>query len=366
MSHMPPTSAPSRATTYGAVVFRGVNNLRFQQRTATEVGEHEVGIRVAYAGICGSDLSIISGEWPGAWQVGRTMGHEASGVVEAVGSHVTDIEVGTAVTWEPMGPCGVCRQCRDGQVGLCAAPNPHEGAWAESVVIPRSAVHVLPVGLDLRLGALAEPLSCSLEAYEQAGLRLDDTVVIIGAGTLGLMLAALAAKGGARSIVVVTRSEAKSRVARRLGATDTVLSSANPDETRAAVVSVLGGTPDVVFEATGVASSYELALSLPARGGRVVAVGAGHAADQAVVNPHDLYRRTIAVTSSRNQNFKMRRAVGLLDRLPLEHLITDTVALHDFETGLAQARTSGGIKVLLDVCGGASDSLGGPTQRGHG
>lgn len=308
---------------------------------------HEVHVEVAYSGICGSDLSIVGGHWPRSWRPGRVMGHEASGVVVGLGSGVDDLTVGDRVTWEPLGTCGRCDGCREGRPELCGAPVIHEGSWARDAVVPRRAVHRLPDGVDLLTGALAEPLACCLEAYEQAGVRLDDDVVVVGTGALGLMLAALAVLGGARSVVVVARSEEKARLARSVGATATVTGAGGPEATRDEVVALLGRRPDVVFEAAGAPAAVELALALPKRGGRVVLVGAGHPGETVPLEPHAMYVNATTVSCSYSQNGRMARAVRLLERLPLRELVTDVVPLEEFERGLERAATRGAVKVLF-------------------
>lgn len=325
-----------------SVVWRDDGTIDLESTEVPSLDSHDVRVRVAYAGICGSDLKMLHGDWEGAKR-GRVMGHEGSGVVEGVGPSVSDIEIGARVTWEPTAACRECDDCRRGCPGLCTHRLRHGGCWAEWVVLPRSAVFVLPRDVDLQVGALAEPLACALHAYELGHVPTGASVAIVGGGTIGMMLACLASMLGARSVVVVSRQQTKEGVAVALGASALVTT-----DTVAGVRGACDGGPEIVFEAAGTAASTQLALALPMRGGRVVIVGAGDTNAVVQMRPHEIFERALAIVGSYAHGNDMGRAVGLLHKVDLRAIITDVFPLVDVDAALARAAT-GGIKVLLDT-----------------
>lgn len=328
-----------------ALEWRGVADLRLTTVATPVPGPDEVRVTVAFAGICGSDLSMIDGVWQDA-SPGRVLGHEGSGVVDAVGADVQDVKIGSHVAMKVTSACGICRDCRDGVPSLCQYRTRHGGCWSDAIVVPRHSVYDVPRDLDLATAALAEPLSCALEAWERVSSKLGDDVVIVGGGTIGLLLTRLASAGGARRVVLVTRDTSKSALATQFGATTTIQSRAVISDTASDVRSVLGGTPDVVFEAAGVAASTELALALTRRGGTLALVGCGHTSDVVRVRPHDLVERDLRIVSSFGENFAMARALRLLSMLDFAPIITDSFPLAEYKRAIERAKT-GGIKVLF-------------------
>ncbi len=188
-----------------AAVFYGKHDLRVEDRPVPSIGSDEVLIRVAYCGICGSDVHTFEGMQANihARPAGPlAMGHEVSGTVAEVGAEVTTCRPGDRVTCIPWVTCGACPYCRRGLVNHCPKKKLLGGAMAEYVVAPQGAVYHLPDAISLRRAALAEPLSCCVWATDLAGLRSGETAVVIGAGTMGLLLSLLARCGGAAQTIV--------------------------------------------------------------------------------------------------------------------------------------------------------------------
>lgn len=247
-------------------------------------GPGEVLVRVAACGICGSDVHGFTGG-SGRRIPPLIMGHEAAGVVEEVGSAVTDLAVGTRVVLDSTVFCGGCGDCRSGRENLCAhrqvlgvSPGSYRrhGCFAEYVAVPRRMVHPLPDAVDFIAAALLEPLTIALHAVRLAEIGpATGSAVVVGSGTIGLALTASLSALGVPRIAVVDLDEGRLSEARRLGATLTI--TAGPEAGRQAA-EWGRSTPDadgadVVFEAVGSTPAVRTAVEAATRGGTVVLVG---------------------------------------------------------------------------------------------
>jgi threonine dehydrogenase-like Zn-dependent dehydrogenase len=212
--------------------------------TPAPVGDG-VRVRVTHAGICGSDLHLISSDNPFG-PVAVTLGHEIAGVTDD----------GTPVAVEPLAPCGACEPCVRGDYNLCGrGPGMifgvgHDGGMADELRVPERALVPLPRGVAPRDASLVEPLAVVVYALRRSGLRADQRVVVIGGGAIGLCAVAAARARGAE-VALVARHDAQRAAGERLGAT------------RAS------GLYDVVIEAAGTESAVAQAVELAKPGARV-------------------------------------------------------------------------------------------------
>lgn len=205
-----------------AARYYGIHDIRYEQIDKPACGADEALIRVAYAGICGSDLHIYN---KGMFMenIPETMGHEFSGVIEEVGADVTDFQPGDRVIANPMVTCGSCEGCRMGSPNTCEnlgfIGEVRQGAFAEYIAMPQDTLIRVPEGTDLRKLALAEPLAVALHICRMAELNENDEAAVIGAGPIGL-LTILAAKKlyNVRSITAVDLSEVRLELASSIGA----------------------------------------------------------------------------------------------------------------------------------------------------
>ena len=256
-----------------ACTLNGPLQLSVEQYVAAEPGAGEVRLRLGAGGICGSDLHYYQHGRAGAFAIRAPFvpGHEASGVVDAVGAGVTRVKPGQKVAVNPAHPCGVCPACRRGRSNLCeamvflgsAAIFPHlPGLFREHFVVRES--QLTPVDDDVSLGeiACAEPLSVGLHAVRRAGELLGATVLVTGAGTIGCMSVIAARLAGASRVIACDPSERARAMALVVGADEAL-----PDSTP------WRGRVDVALEAAGHPSALAGCLSAVRRGGRIVQVG---------------------------------------------------------------------------------------------
>ncbi len=261
-----------------AAVLHPEGGLEIEDRPVPEPGPDEVLVAPRLVGICGSDLHYYKEGRIGDWQVTEphVLGHEFSAVVEKVGPHTDTVPVGTPVAVEPIVPCGECDACGQGLYNLCASfgftGSPHtDGALQESVVVPARGLHPLPEGMSPQMGALVEPTSIAVHAVRRSGLQPGETVTIIGAGPIGLLILAVCRAHRAGAVHVTDIDPGRLEIAEALGATSTVdVRGMQPDE-------ILKTThrrgADLAFEAVGSPTTLETAIHLVRPGGRVVAVG---------------------------------------------------------------------------------------------
>ena len=202
-----------------SIIYKSAQTVVTEQKGLPELGAGEVLIKVAYAGICGSDMFIYQGTHPRA-QAPLVMGHEFSGVIEA--GHPT-LAKGTPVTVYPLLSCGQCEPCKNGTPHVCNTLKligiDCDGGMAEYVKVPADKVVEIPAGLNLKLGAFIEPVAVGVHAVRRSGYKPGDTAVVYGAGPIGLCVAACLSYFGASRVLVIEANPYRLEIARKLGFT---------------------------------------------------------------------------------------------------------------------------------------------------
>jgi L-iditol 2-dehydrogenase len=238
-----------------------------------EPGPGQLLIEVSAVGVCGSDVHWFTEGRIGELSVSGplVLGHEAAGVVRALGPGTGRIRVGQRVAMEPGVPCRRCRACRSGQYNLCPdvrffATPPVDGAFARYVVHEEDFCFPLPDHLSDDAGALLEPLSVGIWSTWKARIAVGDRVLVTGAGPIGLLVAAVARAAGAVEVVVTDTEVARLPLAKKMGATDVVDARRSGDAVRQ-----MGA--DVLIECSGATEALETGLRALRGGGRAVVVG---------------------------------------------------------------------------------------------
>jgi len=228
-------------------------------------------VKVAYNGICGTDLAILHGKHPRA-SAPLIMGHEISGWVERAGA--TGPAAGTLVTVEPLISCGECRSCKNGLTHVCRRLGLYgidaPGGMAQYVALPPGVLHAVPDGVDPRAATLAEPLAVAVHAVDLSGMEAGDTVAVYGAGPIGILTALVARHSGAAAVVITEPSPWRREVASGLGFTVVAEGS-----TMAATLATLtdGEGADTTFDCAAHPSvAAELSATTRVRG-RIAVVG---------------------------------------------------------------------------------------------
>jgi 2-desacetyl-2-hydroxyethyl bacteriochlorophyllide A dehydrogenase len=230
-------------------------------------------IKVHACGVCGTDFHIFNGEAPASAPV--IIGHEYTGEVIDTGSNVKDIKPGDNIAVNPNIHCGYCEYCREGRIHLCknlkALGVTINGGFAQYSVLPQTQAYKIPAGFPYAYAAMSEPLSCCLHGINQADIQLSDSVVIVGAGAIGILILQLALLKGARKVIVIEPQQSKRAIAMGLGA-DSVIDPAGEHFTEQ-LNDILPGGADVVIECVGTQQAAETSLHIVKKGGRLVIFG---------------------------------------------------------------------------------------------
>ena len=300
----------------------------------------QIVVGVECCGICGTDLHILAGEFPPT-PYPIIPGHEFAGTVVARGADVRpDLPVGARVAVDPSLYCGYCRKCRAGRDNLCenwaAIGDTVDGAFAEFVAVPAVNAYRLPDHLDAQYGAMAEPLACAVHGIRRLGPVSGDPVVVIGAGTMGLMMLQLLLHAGAGPVAVVDRVGERLEVARKLGAAQAVTDADALDEARFGVA----------VDATGVPEAIETAIGLLDRGGRMLVFGVSPAEAAIRVSPFRVYNDEITITGSMAILRSFGQAVDLLASGAVDPrpLLGEPLPLERWGEAVDRVRSGQGIK----------------------
>ncbi|MGY1639233.1 2,3-butanediol dehydrogenase [Geodermatophilus sp. SYSU D00742] len=270
-----------------AARFHAREDVRVEEVEEPAPGPGQVKLRNAYAGICGSDLHVyytpessgldyttphpLTGSMPP-----QVLGHEFSGTVVELGEGVDRVAVGDRVAVWPVYHCGTCAACRKGMVNTCRSFGFHGltsdgGGMAEYTTVPATMLHRLPDEVDLRMGALVEPMAVAWHAVDTSGIRPGQAALVAGAGPIGIGLWFALRARGVETVVVSEPSAARRAAVAGLGATRVV--DPTTGDLAAAVAEATGGDGvDVAFDAAGAGAAVVQAVGLLAPGGRLVVV----------------------------------------------------------------------------------------------
>lgn len=262
--------------TMNVAVMTGLKKIGFEKRRIPSPAPGEALIRLEYVGVCGSDLHYFESGRIGPYVVDGpfVLGHEASGVVVALGDGVTRLKEGDRVALEPGKTCGTCEYCRKGLYNLCPdviffATPPIDGVFQEYVAHEADLCFKLPDNVSALEGALIEPLAVGFHAANQGGAHVGQTAFVFGAGCIGLVsMMALLAEGVTR-VYVSDVEEKRLQKALELGATG-VINARNQDVAEEA--ERLGGA-DLILETAGAEATAAQAIQIAKKGATVVLVG---------------------------------------------------------------------------------------------
>lgn len=343
--------------TMRALIFYGPKHLIVEDVPIPIINHHEILIKVKYAGVCGTDNRIYQGtkiiEGP------RIIGHEFAGVIEKVGKTVKDFEIGDHVTVYPMISCGNCYACKNGRKNICVNRTTIgyeiDGGFAQYIKIPKEAIQngnvlKVPSNLDEKAVAITEPIAAALNGIKRANIQSGDSVVIIGAGPIGLFHVQLATLQEPNSLIVIEPDQEKRNIALQLGATHTI----NPFKEDAAtqIKDITGGDgADVVIIDVGIPKLIEESIEYVKKGGTyVIFAGAPHGSS-INIDPNLIHYKEINLTGSSASTPEIHREVLDLiqeGRIDVSQLISEIVPLDQWERALEMKNNFQKIKVLID------------------
>ena len=322
-----------------AVRYEAPGSFAVTEVAMPSVGPTDVRIRVRQAGVCGTDVHLHHGSYPGVYPL--IPGHEMVGDVEDVGPEVTRFQPGQPVTVNPNIYCGECDHCLAGRLGLCANTSAlgvqRPGFFAEYVAADHRQVFAVD-HLDPDTAVFAEPTACAMHGLETLALRPGGSALVLGAGPTGLLLAQLIAKGGATSVTVGDIIRFKLDTAAALGLDHTVRmtrdAAANVELLRRA--SPTGDGYDVVVEATGVVAVGNICVPLTRNGGTVLVYGVTRPDERLSVSPYEIFRREITLKGSFAEMTTFAAAIAALrtGRVRTDGIITHRFSLDEYGDAL--------------------------------
>lgn len=261
-----------------AAVYYPEQGIQVDERDMPQLDDDKLLVKVAAAGICGSDMHYYKDGHIGEWWIRQphVLGHEFSGTVAAIGSQVEGFSVGDRVAIEPIIPCETCHACHAGLYNLCTnlrfTGSPHtDGAFQEYVMTRPRFTHIIPDNMSLKQAALVEPTSIAVHAVRQSAMQLGDSVAVIGAGPIGLLTLAVALASGAAATYISDLDDFRLKKAEQIGASVTM--NAKDDAVKRIHELTHGAGVDIVFEAVGHHATLEAGLNMVRPGGKLVVIG---------------------------------------------------------------------------------------------
>jgi (R,R)-butanediol dehydrogenase/meso-butanediol dehydrogenase/diacetyl reductase len=333
-----------------AVYYQGSGRFTVGRGEILPPGEGEVRLEVAYCGLCGTDLHIAHGSMDHRVRPPQVIGHEMAGTVAEVGTGVTGLRLGDKVVVRPLdsrgqtaADKGISHICRN--LKFLGIDTP--GAFQDSWTVPAFTIHLLPPDTDLKLAALTEPLAVACHDVRRGRVAAGETVVVIGGGPIGVMIALVARARGAQVIVSEVNA---SRLAfiRQLGLT--VIDPGEADLVQTVEEVTQGAGADVVFEVSGSVGGAMTMTKLAGLRGRIVVVAIFSAPPP--VNLFDVFWKELEVLGTRvyePQDYENAIDLVIGGRLPLADLITSVEPLERLPAALEELeRNPSAMKILVD------------------
>jgi len=339
-----------------ALVLSAYKQLDLTNVPAPLPAEDELLIRIMACGICGSDVHGYDGS-TGRRLPPVIMGHEAAGLVESVGSAVSNFKPGDRVTFDSTVYCGKCFYCLRGQINLCdhreviGVSTPafkRMGAFAEYVAVPARIAYSLPESMPLSHAALIEAVSVAVHAVSLTPIALDDTVVVVGAGMIGLLSMQAALQAGAGRVFVFDIDDSRLVLARQLGATET-FNSSDANVISQVLEHTAGRGVEVALECVGTGVAVKLALDSVRKGGTVTLIG--NVAPTVELGLQSVVTRQIRLQGSCASSGEYPACISLISRgaIRVEPLLSAVAPLEDGASWFHRLyeREPGLLKVVL-------------------
>lgn len=344
-----------------AALLYGVEDIRIEEVSKPVINKNEILLRVSNSLICGTDVRMYNNGYNDVDENNPLiLGHEFSGVIAEVGSNVSGYSEGMRVAVAPNMGCGICNMCVSGNTHLCADYKALginlSGGFAEYVKIPEAAVrqgNIVELKDSVRFAeaALVEPLSCVYNAFERSSIVPGDTVLVIGAGPIGIMHAKLAKMAAASQVIMNDLNEERLEYCRQID-TDLKVIQGNPKER---VMEMTNGKGvDVCITACPATAAQQLSLELMAVNGRVIFFGGVPAGKEVNLNTNLIHYKQLLVTGTTRASLSQYRksmdlvSGGLIDIL---NMVSANYSIDDFEKALVAAAEGKGLRhsICFDV-----------------
>ena len=331
-----------------AAVYYGKHDMRIEERAVRKPEADEAVVKVAYCGVCGTDAHIFHGdEGSVAIAVPAVIGHELSGVIAETGKSVVTLKKGDRVSIDPNLYCGLCYYCRRGKEHFCSAMRNPEGGFAEYCTVPVKAAIKIPDDMPFIDAAFAEPVACCLHGMDLTGVRLGDHALIIGQGTIGLIMTQLVKLAGASVISVIEPDESKRAMAKNYGAGHAFKTA---EDYFAFTASHADLRADKVFECVGKAETAAMAVNAATKGATVMLFGLTPPNAKIEIYPFEIFRKELHITASFVNPLTQPRAIDLLytKKVDVSGLVSERIPLEQLPDALKNPDPKK-MKILVDM-----------------
>uniref|UniRef100_A0A1B6E5Z1 Enoyl reductase (ER) domain-containing protein n=2 Tax=Clastoptera arizonana TaxID=38151 RepID=A0A1B6E5Z1_9HEMI len=324
----------------------------------SKIRANEVLVKVAYAGVCGTDLHIIEGKFPCCNNL-LILGHEISGIASSVGIDVKHIKKGDRVVIDPNRGCYVCSCCTSGSYHLCdtEAINTmvgifQNGGWAQYCKVPANQVYKIPDSITLKQGVLIEPLSCLVHGWERvAPIEIGSNILVTGAGIIGNLWSSVLHHSGHRSVTVSEPIVARRGYNQKL---ETGYKCVAPEDIKKMKVSDPDFGFDICIDCSGDGPAIEEAITLLNAGGKICIFGITSPEVKISVSPFDMYKKESTILATKINKFGVLKALKLSEAmgkryLDYERLGVEVYSLQDHKEALASLKQGNISKVVFQI-----------------
>lgn len=343
-----------------AVILAGPNKFGSEMMAKPQIDADEILLKMEKAAICGTDIRILEGKKTKDVRYPSVIGHEMCGTIAEIGNSVEGYEVGDRIAIANVIPCGSCSSCLEGRENAClnrtAIGYQYDGGFAEYVRIPQTCIAAgnvikLPESVSFTAGALIEPLACCIRGLKNAGTGFNDTVLVIGAGPIGLMHIQLSKIAGASKVIVSEPNEFRRQKAEVLGA-DVIVdpTSENLEEIIRKETKGLG--VDVIIVAIGVPEIVNSTIKLCKKGGTVCLFAGFSGKGECLIEANLIHYNEINVcgsTAYKRSDYIAAAEMVKTGRINLDEIATHTYKLDDFITAYEVNKSGVGLKVMIEA-----------------
>lgn len=315
-----------------AAIFEGKHRVVIKEVVCPRPCPDEVLIKVRACGICGTDVHIYEGDEGAAKSPkGTILGHEFAGEIADVGENIHWLHIGDRVSVDPNRMCGICDYCRGGLGHFCKAMEgigtTRDGGFAEYCCVPAEQVYLISEKTSYLQAAMAEPAACCLHGIDMCEINAGDTVAVIGAGMIGLLMLQLARLRGAAKVIVIEPVEAKRKAALKMGAALVI----DPFAAEVQIQLVLHGIEriQVVIECAGRVETIQQAVEIAGKKSVVMMFGLTKPDDMITLKPFEVFKKEIVLKASYINPYTQKRALDLIEagELDVEEMIYERCSL---------------------------------------
>lgn len=342
-----------------AAVLFGPNEFRPETIEKPVINENEILLKMEKAALCGTDIRILEGKKTKDVRYPSVIGHEMCGTIDQLGDNVKGYEVGEKVAIANVIPCGSCSSCLAGRENAClnrtAIGYQYDGGFAEYVRIPESCIAAgnvvkLPDSVSFTSGALIEPLACCIRGLKNANIGFNDTVLVVGAGPIGLMHVQLAKISGASKVIVSEPNDFRKEKAKVLGA-DIAIDPTSENLEEIIMEETEGLGVDVIMVAIGVPSIVNSTFKLCKKGGTVCLFAGFSGKGECTVEANVIHYGEINVcgsTAYKRSDYLAAAEMVKAGKIYLDEIATHTYKIDDFVEAYEMNKSGAGLKVMIE------------------